>query len=113
MIDPGAHYRTGGIEVCANAPLSLLEAIPLKNIKVYPNPSFGNFKIKLNNVLNDKLIVKIVHLLGATVETSSLILSYGEGELECYNLPAGVYVLYLEDPSNAIIYTQKIIIEKR
>ena len=79
------------------------------NIKVYPNPSAGNFFIKSKN-LGGNAKVNIYDMNGRVVHTSGFNVLSGESTNEFnVNLTKGVYLLKVTSPKAN--YTQKLIIK--
>ena len=75
-------------------------------ISVYPNPNGGNFYLSINKDIKDYK-VEVLSLTGKTLYSKHFS---GAGIQKIgVNLPAGVYLLKVEDGQN--IYTQKIVIE--
>ncbi len=77
---------------------------------VYPNPSLGEFSIKMNRTTVGKVTLKISNIQGQTVVMKQLILSSDE-HIEKMNIKTnGIYTLQLIE-NNEVIYQQKLIIE--
>lgn len=100
------------LEVCTRDAQSLAvneSAFNSNNIKVYPNPSNGNFFIKSKD-LGGNAKVAIYDMNGRVVHTSGFNVLTGESTNEFnVNLTKGVYLLKVTSPKAN--YTQKLIIK--
>ena len=100
------------LEVCTRDAQSLAvneSAFNSNNIKVYPNPSNGNFFIKSKD-LGGNAKVAIYDMNGRVVHTSGFNVLTGESTNEFnINLTKGVYLLKVTSPKAN--YTQKLIIK--
>lgn len=76
-----------------------------KKVKVFPNPSFGTFKITLTDY--DKAEIKIFDILGKEVVSSHI--NSSEAQIDMTNQESGIYFIYIKtEDSNSTI--KKIII---
>ena len=100
------------LELCTRDAQSLAvneSAFNSNNIKVYPNPSNGNFFIKSRD-LGGNAKVAIYDMNGRMVHTSGFNVLTGESTNEFnVNLTKGVYLLKVTSPKAN--YTQKLIIK--
>ncbi|WP_379968728.1 reprolysin-like metallopeptidase [Epilithonimonas sp. UC225_85] len=103
---------TWSLELCTRDAQSLAvneSAFNSNNIKVYPNPSNGNFFIKSKD-LGGNAKVAIYDMNGRLVHTSGFNVLTGESTNEFnVNLTKGVYLLKVTSPKAN--YTQKLIIK--
>lgn len=82
-----------------------------KEIKMYPNPNNGTFKLQLNGYANSDIDVYVVNTMGQVVYTNNLAitdLSFVE-EINLNGIASGMYQLKVIDGEN--ITTQNLIIE--
>jgi len=82
-------------------------------VRLFPNPNKGNFTVVLSQ-LNDEensIEIRLVNVIGQTVYTKTIAntkeLSY---EIQCNNLPKGVYITTLTQ-NQEILGQSKLIIE--
>lgn len=103
---------TWSLDLCTRDAQSLAvneSAFNSNNIKVYPNPSTGNFFIKSKD-LGGNAKVAIYDMNGRVVHTSGFNVLSGESTNEFnVNLTKGVYLLKVTSPKAN--YTQKLIIK--
>lgn len=103
---------TWSLELCTRDAQALAvneSAFNSNNIKVYPNPSNGNFFIKSKD-LGGNAKVAIYDMNGRVVHTSGFNVLTGESTNEFnVNLTKGVYLLKVTSPKAN--YTQKLIIK--
>jgi murein DD-endopeptidase MepM/ murein hydrolase activator NlpD len=78
-------------------------------VKVYPNPSNGEFSIDFENANNQKIDLKIVNKLGQIVYSKELFNSTATVNLS--GLSNGIYFVHAQS-KNGINYNQKITIAK-
>jgi hypothetical protein len=83
-----------------------------KNIRIYPNPAMGSFKIFSNDVNEGQVNVKLIDMLGKEFYSGSFNKNSAnfEAEVDVSRIPAGMYVIKLEAEQN--IYYSKIVLEK-
>jgi len=79
-------------------------------IKIYPNPSDGNFHVNIASATNSTAEIKIVNFLGQIILKTSIKLRPGNNSL-IFNskIDPGIYLLWLSDTQNKLV--KKIIIE--
>lgn len=73
------------------------------NIKVYPNPSEGQFNVELNDVTSaSEAVLTVSDLTGKKVYAAPISLQNAryEGQINLSNLPKGVYILSVEAGSD-------------
>lgn len=90
-------------------PISVVDENSIeKNISVYPNPSSGNFVLRINSIKNNKVKILICDLLGNYLFSQNVILT-NKSEIRIKsNLLSGIYFLRIE--SQNLIYHKKLII---
>ncbi len=67
-------------------------------ISIFPNPSDGNFQLKINNASSiQKFDLEIYSLIGAKVYSKKDLQQQGTSNIEAADLPKGTYVLKLYD----------------
>jgi hypothetical protein len=78
----------------------------------YPNPSNGQFTVKIENALGGKYALAITDMQGKTIEEQSLDLESGTTlvKLNPANLQPGVYLLQFMQDGNKL-QQQKLVIE--
>lgn len=83
----------------AGTVLSLEENLLLKSLKVYPNPSNGNFVVEMNASVKSDVELTWVNLAGEMVHTELLQLSSGINQVHVNeeSLPGGIYLLHVTD----------------
>ena len=85
----------------------------LSRILVYPNPSDGRFKIKLEETpVNPTCSIQVINTLGSVVYSSEISFNHGEkaAELNLTSVPEGLY--FLKFNSGYRIYLDKLIIRR-
>mgnify|MGYP000153258435 CR=1 FL=1 len=84
--------------------------IESSRLKIYPNPSNGNFTLELENFSNESTgtILKIVNVIGQVVYTETI--QSTRTMLHVETLANGIYYLHLN--TNGEVYTQKIVINQ-
>ncbi len=81
-------------------------------LKLYPNPSNGNFTLQFNDFNTEKGVLKIMNLTGKTILTKELknINNKSEEQLELVNVNNGIYIIQVQTEKG--VYQQKIMIAK-
>ena len=79
------------------------------NINIYPNPSFGIFKIDFNNVFDNNLNIKIVNSLGNVVVLENLKAGQRIKEFNLSEFSKGIYFIELQTEIG--VYKKKIILK--
>lgn len=80
-----------------------------KEVKVFPNPSNGNFQLKLpNSKIGDKVLLKIHSINGREIFSENSI--YKSDFLLRKNLTSGVYIITMKTADNTI-YKGKIVVK--
>jgi hypothetical protein len=77
---------------------------------VYPNPTSGNIKLKVNDFSSGKLRCTIVDGQGKILQSSAI--KGSENLIKLGSVPAGTYFLNIIDRNNSIIKTFKILKNK-
>ena len=74
--------------------IGLEESIVASNVKLYPNPSIGNFIVSFKTAVESDYQIEIVDITGRTVNVMTGETNYGENEvLFDADLPDGVYIV--------------------
>lgn len=76
---------------------------------IYPNPASNKLNVSLESKTNDRITLKMVNTLGATVKVQDLGNSYtNKHELQVGDLPRGLYYVYLVEQSGKVVASQKV-----
>lgn len=87
-----------------------VEAFGFENFSIYPNPNKGEFTIKLNTSLSNKVKVEIIDLMGRVIYSNIYNGGgYFEETLSLKNVQSGMYILNASDGLRKS--TKKIIVE--
>ena len=94
----GESDYSDAFEVTVDNTVVINENINDLNIRVYPNPSTGNFTINLNSDKTARLNIKIINPIGSIIYKESNIQVKGSytNTLDLSNLPVGIYYLIIE-----------------
>ncbi|MEQ9301099.1 MAG: T9SS type A sorting domain-containing protein [Cyclobacteriaceae bacterium] len=78
-------------------------------VNVYPNPSFGNVNLTIENALRGDINVRVIDLAGKQFMNQSLFNQTGklEQQLDLSQLPFGIYVIELNNGQDLV--TKKIL----
>ncbi len=81
------------------------------SVKIYPNPSKGRFNIKLENKVNDKIMLDVINLQGAFVKRQKIEFSAPQTTvtIDLSTLPKGVYLMRLS--SGKMLRIERIVIQ--
>lgn len=83
------------------------------DMKVYPNPSNGNFNISFNSNFSKELKVSITNMAGIKVHEVIFNSAIGLNNFEITSdLPNGIYLLAIKDNSMELFQSYKIVIIK-
>ena len=85
--------------------VSVSELIGLSSIRIFPNPSRGEFFISLNS--SDKYLLHIYNVSGELVFTQAI--SSGSQKIDISTYPKGMYLLQISDGENVL--NKKIVLE--
>ncbi|MGV0925516.1 reprolysin-like metallopeptidase [Empedobacter tilapiae] len=101
-----------GVEVChrETQKLGITDISKQNELAIYPNPTNGNFNIRLNTKTN-KVTAEIINLAGQIVSTNTFNISGNKIDqaINATNLPKGVYLVRINDGNS--IQTKKLIIK--
>lgn len=106
---------TGGIELLVinqDDILSIKQPGLINGISLYPNPSKGQLKLKLNNYKSNAISIDIINSNGQIVSAQNVVSGIGnnEFELDVMNLENGFYCVSIRTEN--ISYTVKFTLEK-
>ncbi len=79
------------------------------NTKLYPNPTYGNTILEYSYNRNEQYTVTIKTITGKTIYIQRYI-SNGKVTLPTNNLPAGIYIIQLQD-SKQVLATEKLAVQ--
>lgn len=86
---------------------------PLPELKVYPNPSSGNFQLKIKNYESEiNGIVEVYNILGEQVYSKPFLISNSSFLINLSNQPNGIYLYRVISQDGELIGSGKVIIEK-
>jgi hypothetical protein len=80
---------------CYDIITSLIKKKEESSLVVFPNPSFGKFKIRTNDPLKEEANFIIFNISGNTVESGKIY--YKEQQIDLSKYPKGVYFLKISD----------------
>jgi hypothetical protein len=88
------------------------EEIVSDEVRVYPNPSFGELNVRFTAGDNENFSFKVIDVLGKTLAQSNYNSFKGENiqQLDLNKLPSGIYFLSIEKQGNKI-HTKRFVIE--
>ena len=101
------NFRNGGLYYANSCAVTKINNSTIKNtdILIFPNPTNGNFIIKLNNEDENKRQIELTNLLGEILFRKEITNS--ETQININNFPTGLYFLKLINGKNTSI--QKLI----
>ncbi len=74
--------------------VGLEESSLASNVKLYPNPSMGNFNVSFTTAVESDYQIEIVDITGRTVNKKTGETKYGENQVRFdADLPDGVYMV--------------------
>ncbi|MEP7168362.1 MAG: T9SS type A sorting domain-containing protein [Bacteroidota bacterium] len=86
------------------------------NVKIYPNPSSGNFIVKVfdenlfgENSNNEEISISIFDAMGRTIKKDTAKIISAESSFQISNLSPGIYLIMVKN--NERIVSEKIIVE--
>jgi hypothetical protein len=87
-----------------------IEDIKTSNLKIFPNPSTGQFIVEFNNQLNKELFMRIYNVVGQVVYTKKInpLDTFVREEISLENEARGVYMLQISGTD--IMVTKKLIL---
>ncbi|MCB0477315.1 MAG: T9SS type A sorting domain-containing protein, partial [Crocinitomicaceae bacterium] len=77
------------------------------DVVVFPNPSAGNFQVRLTGTANGAFDYQIIDITGKVIQTGSE--SQRNFDMDLTNLESGIY--YLNMINNGVVKTNKLIIQ--
>jgi len=83
-----------------------------EEVKVYPNPSNGQFTIQLAVGSGQLAVVEVYNVLGEEVLTETLRSSQGDNTLNMSNQPQGIYLYRVITNNGELIGEGKIIVQR-
>lgn len=80
-------------------------------IRVFPNPTRGKLTLSLDQIVDPKVEIKIVNLIGKEVQNHRLRANNGQltQQIDLDQNPAGIYFLQIK--ANDRIFIRKVILE--
>ena len=101
-----------GVELChrETSKLAVSDVTKQNDLFIYPNPTNGNFNIRMNTKTN-KITTEIINLAGQIVSTKSYNVAGSKIDqaINATNLPKGVYIVKINDGDS--VQTKKLIIK--
>ena len=93
-------------------PVGITEVSISRTLSVYPNPSKGEFEIKVENGKSEEYTIEIFNNLGASVWKQENVTINGTytTHIDLQSPPAGVYMVSLRNKANSLV--KKVIIMK-
>lgn len=91
----------------------ILNPFHSETILVYPNPSYGNFNIEIedrNGMTNTQNTIEIVDIYGKSIIKRAILESKLTIELN-EKTPSGIYILNFIDNRGLVIAKQKLIVQ--
>lgn len=79
------------------------------NLKLYPNPNNGKFRIEFDNKQTNKINFEINNLLGERILEISDFNTQILNDVDISNFPKGIYFVKIIDGEK--IYTEKFVIQ--
>lgn len=106
--DGWSYYRIKAVSKTGKYVYSdVREVGPLVAVTVYPNPNWGDFKVKVRGI-KKTLIMQLYDVWGQVMRRQEIT---GAGDVEVHNLPAGTYFLVMkEKDTQKEVYTCKVIV---
>lgn len=105
---------------CSSAPSNGILVLPVgtkdlslsSKLSIYPNPSKGEFDIKVENGKSEEYTIEIFNNLGASVWKQENVTINGiyTNHIDLNNPPAGVYMVSLRNKTNSLV--KKVVIMK-
>ncbi len=101
-----SHSQSVRVDACLNVPENFLA----KTISVYPNPSKGNFQVRVFATTEKKINVEVMDVFGRTFYKKSILISSGDNLFPIYLVAAnGVYIIRFSDEQSFV--SMKLIIQ--
>jgi hypothetical protein len=84
---------------CKTAVPTAIRNVPVQQVRVFPNPSTGNFRISLPEALvQKKLAVEVLNYMGQTV--LNFMSNGNENTIQISDIPSGNYMIRISDKNN-------------
>jgi subtilisin-like proprotein convertase family protein len=99
------------VEFCTTTiTLNNPDSVAFQNLKVFPNPSNGSFKLEFSNTFNRNIDINVFDMRGRSVfkKTYQKTADFNE-EIKLNNIQTGMYILKVSD--GVRVSTKKLIIE--
>ena len=82
----------------------------LNTVSLYPNPSQGNFNLKVYSKIDRKIKVEIANTLNQQISSNTFVIGAGESSVSlANNLAKGIYIVKLVEGNDMIV--QKLIVQ--
>lgn len=86
-----------------------IDEIRLSELKIYPNPTTGKFKLEISETIKRPIEITINNVTGQILKTLKTEAGWSESEINISDLPKGIYFVKLT--SNKESLTQKLILQ--
>ena len=100
------HSQDVRVDLC----VGVIENKWLNTVSLYPNPSQGNFNLKVYSKIDRKIKVEIANTLNQQISSNTFVIGAGESSVSlANNLAKGIYIVKLVEGNDMIV--QKLIVQ--